>query len=206
MRERDIRDVYKNTLVPMVIEQSARGDRSFDIYSRLLRERIVFLTGEVNDDVASLICAQLLYLESENPKADIAFYINSPGGVVTAGFAMFDTMNYIKPHVSTMCLGLAASAGSLLLTAGEKGKRFCLPNARVMIHQPHGGCRGQTTDIQIQAREIQIHKDRLNSIFVERTGQSLDVIERSMERDTFFSAPEAKDFGLIDEVLEKRGN
>lgn len=202
--ERDIRDVYKNTLVPMVVEQSARGERSFDIYSRLLRERIIFLTGEVNDDVASLVCAQLLYLESENPKADISFYINSPGGVVTAGFAMFDTMQYVRPNVSTMCLGLAASAGSLLLTAGEKGKRFALPNARVMIHQPHGGCRGQTTDIQIQAREIQLHKDRLNGIFAERTGQPLSVIESNMERDTFFSAEQALEFGLIDKVIESR--
>lgn len=202
--DRDIRHVYKNTLVPMVLEQSARGERSFDIYSRLLRERIIFMTGEVNDDIASLVCAQLLYLESENSKADIAVYINSPGGVVTAGFAMYDTMQYVKCPVSTMCLGLAASAGSLLLTAGEKGKRFALPNARIMIHQPHGGCKGQTTDIQIQAREIQLHKDRLNSIFAERTGQPLDVIEQNMERDSFFSPQEAKEFGLIDEVLENR--
>jgi ATP-dependent Clp protease protease subunit len=202
--ERDVRDVYRNTLVPMVVEQSARGERSFDIYSRLLRERIVFLTGEVNDDVASLVCAQLLFLESENPKADISLYINSPGGVVTAGLAMFDTMNYIKPHVSTMCIGMAASIASFLLMAGEKGKRFTLPHSRIMIHQPHGGCRGQATDIQIQAKEIQHHKNTLNRIYADRTGQPLEVIESNMERDTFFSAYEAKDFGLVDEVIESR--
>lgn len=202
--ERDIRDVFRNTLVPMVVEQSARGERAYDVFSMLLKERIIFLTGEINDDTASLVCAQLLYLESENPSADISLYINSPGGMVTAGFAMYDTIQYVKPSVSTMCIGLAASAGSLLLTAGEKGKRFALPNARVMIHQPHGGCRGQTTDIQIQADEIQIHKDRLNAIFVESTGQPLEIIEKFMERDTFFSADEARDFGLIDKVLENR--
>lgn len=172
MRERDPMDVYMNTLVPMVIEQTSRGERSFDIYSRLLKERIVFLTGEVHDEVASLICAQLLFLESENPNKDIAFYINSPGGVVTSGMAIFDTMNYIRCDVSTLCIGQAASMGSLLLTAGKKGKRFCLPNARVMIHQPSGGFRGQASDIEIHAREILALRARLNNIYVEQTGQS----------------------------------
>ena len=197
-------DIYNSTLIPMVIEQSAKGERSYDIFSMLLKERIIFLTGEINDDVASLICAQLLFLEAENATADISLYINSPGGSVTAGFAMYDTIQYIKPSVSTMCIGLAASFGSLLLTAGEKGKRFALPNARIMIHQPHGGCRGQTTDIEIQAREIQLHKNRLNEIFAECTNQPLEVIEKNMERDTFFSAKEAQDFGIIDTVLDKR--
>lgn len=204
MRERDPMDVYMNTLVPMVIEQTSRGERSFDIYSRLLKERIVFLTGEVQDEVASLICAQLLFLESENPNKDIAFYINSPGGVVTSGMAIFDTMNYIRCDVSTLCIGQAASMGSLLLTAGKKGKRFCLPNARVMIHQPSGGFRGQATDIEIHAREILALRARLNNIYVEQTGQSLETIEKAMERDNFMSAEEAKEFGLIDEVVSTR--
>ena len=204
MRERDPMDVYMNTLVPMVIEQTSRGERSFDIYSRLLKERIVFLTGEVQDEVASLICAQLLFLESENPNKDIAFYINSPGGVVTSGMAIFDTMNYIRCDVSTLCIGQAASMGSLLLTAGAKGKRFCLPNARVMIHQPSGGFRGQATDIEIHAREILALRARLNNIYVEQTGQMLETIEKAMERDNFMSAEEAKAFGLIDEVVSKR--
>ncbi len=204
MRERDPMDVYMNTLVPMVIEQTSRGERSFDIYSRLLKERIVFLTGEVQDEVASLICAQLLFLESENPNKDIAFYINSPGGVVTSGMAIFDTMNYIRCDVSTLCIGQAASMGSLLLAAGAKGKRFCLPNARVMIHQPSGGFRGQATDIEIHAREILALRTRLNNIYVERTGQTLETIEKAMERDNFMSAEEAKAFGLIDEVVSKR--
>lgn len=204
MRERDPMDVYMNTLVPMVIEQTSRGERSFDIYSRLLKERIVFLTGEVHDEVASLICAQLLFLESENPNKDIAFYINSPGGVVTSGMAIFDTMNYIRCDVSTLCIGQAASMGSLLLTAGKKGKRFCLPNARVMIHQPSGGFRGQATDIEIHAREILALRARLNNIYVEQTGQSLETIEKAMERDNFMSAEEAKAFGLIDEVVSRR--
>ncbi|MBP3404074.1 MAG: ATP-dependent Clp endopeptidase proteolytic subunit ClpP [Alphaproteobacteria bacterium] len=204
MRERDPMDVYMNTLVPMVIEQTSRGERSFDIYSRLLKERIVFLTGEVHDEVASLICAQLLFLESENPNKDIAFYINSPGGVVTSGMAIFDTMNYIRCDVSTLCIGQAASMGSLLLTAGKKGKRFCLPNARVMIHQPSGGFRGQATDIEIHAREILALRARLNNIYVEQTGQSLETIEKAMERDNFMSAEEAKAFGLIDEVVSTR--
>ena len=204
MRERDPMDVYMNTLVPMVIEQTSRGERSFDIYSRLLKERIVFLTGEVHDEVASLICAQLLFLESENPNKDIAFYINSPGGVVTSGMAIFDTMNYIRCDVSTLCIGQAASMGSLLLTAGKKGKRFCLPNARVMIHQPSGGFRGQASDIEIHAREILALRARLNNIYVEQTGQSLETIEKAMERDNFMSAEEAKAFGLIDEVFSTR--
>lgn len=204
MHERDPMDVYMNTLVPMVIEQTSRGERSFDIYSRLLKERIVFLTGEVQDEVASLICAQLLFLESENPNKDIAFYINSPGGVVTSGMAIFDTMNYIRCDVSTLCIGQAASMGSLLLAAGAKGKRFCLPNARVMIHQPSGGFRGQATDIEIHAREILALRARLNNIYVEQTGQTLETIEKAMERDNFMSAEEAKAFGLIDEVVSKR--
>lgn len=204
MRERDPMDVYMNTLVPMVIEQTSRGERSFDIYSRLLKERIIFLTGEVHDEVASLICAQLLFLESENPNKDIAFYINSPGGVVTSGMAIFDTMNYIRCDVSTLCIGQAASMGSLLLTAGKKGKRFCLPNARVMIHQPSGGFRGQASDIEIHAREILALRARLNNIYVEQTGQSLETIEKAMERDNFMSAEEAKAFGLIDEVVSTR--
>lgn len=204
MAERDPYEVYNNTLVPMVVEQTARGERAFDIYSRLLKERIIFLTGQVNDHVSSLICAQLLFLESENPNKDIAFYINSPGGVVTSGMAMYDTMQYIQPHVATMCIGQAASMGSLLLTAGEKGKRYCLPNARIMIHQPSGGVQGQATDIEIQAREILSLRHRLNQVYVKHTGQPLDVIERAVERDKFMSAQEAKEFGLIDEVVSSR--
>lgn len=200
----DIRDVYMNTLVPMVVEQSNRGERSYDIYSRLLKERIIFLTGQVHDEVASLICAQLLFLESENPNKGISFYINSPGGVVTAGLAMFDTMRYIKCDVSTMCLGQAASAGSLLLTAGAKGQRYALPNARIMTHQPSGGFQGQATDIEIHAREILSVRARLNNIYKECTGQSLEEIEKIMERDRFMSPQEAKEFGLIDEVIENR--
>ena len=194
-------NTYMNTLVPMVVEQTARGERSFDIYSRLLKERIIFLVGEVNDHAASLICAQLLFLEAENPKKDISFYINSPGGVVTAGLAIFDTMNYIKPDVSTLCLGQAASMGSLLLTAGAKGKRFCLPNARVMIHQPLGGARGQATDIEIQAQEILSLRKRLYDIYVKCTGQKFETIANSLERDNFLSAEDAKKFGLIDEIV-----
>ena len=204
MRERDPIDVYMNTLVPMVIEQTSRGERSYDIYSRLLKERIVFLTGQVHDEAASLICAQLLFLESENPNKDIAFYINSPGGVVTSGMAIFDTMNYIRCDVSTLCIGQAASMGSLLLCAGQKGKRFALPNARIMIHQPSGGFQGQATDIEIHAREILNLKARLNNIYVEKTGQSLETVEQAMERDNFMSAEDAKKFGLIDEVVSER--
>jgi ATP-dependent Clp protease protease subunit len=201
---RDVLETYHNTLVPIVIEQTGRGERSFDIYSRLLKERIVFLVGEINDEVASLVCAQLLFLEAENPKKDISFYINSPGGIVTAGLAMYDTMQYIRSPVSTMCLGQAASAASLLLTAGEKGKRYALPNSRIMIHQPHGGARGQATDIMIQAQEIITLKQRLNTIYAERTGQDIKVIEEAMERDNFMSAEQAKAFGLIDVVIDKR--
>ncbi|MGE5476720.1 MAG: ATP-dependent Clp endopeptidase proteolytic subunit ClpP [Bacteroidales bacterium] len=204
MRERDPIDLYMNTLVPMVVEQTNRGERAYDIYSRLLKERIIFLTGQVYDEVASLICAQLLFLESENPSKDIAFYINSPGGVVTSGLSIYDTMQYIRPAVSTVCLGQAASMGSLLLTAGEKGKRFALPNARVMVHQPSGGFQGQATDIEIHAREILALRARLNNMYVQHTGQPLEVIEQAMERDKFMSATEAKEFGLIDEVVNRR--
>ncbi len=204
MRERDPIDVYMNTLVPMVVEQTNRGERAYDIYSRLLKERIIFLTGPVHDGVSSLVCAQLLFLESENPSKDIAFYINSPGGVVTSGMAMYDTMQYIRPDVSTVCVGQAASMGSLLLTAGAKGKRFALPNARIMVHQPSGGAQGQATDIEIQAREILALRARLNNIYVHHTGQTLDVIERVLERDKFMTATEAKEFGLIDEVVTNR--
>jgi ATP-dependent Clp protease protease subunit len=204
IRDRDPVDLYMNTLVPMVVEQTNRGERAYDIYSRLLKERIIFLTAEVYDQVSSLICAQLLFLESENPTKDIAFYINSPGGVVTSGLAIYDTMQYIRPNVSTVCIGQAASMGSLLLTAGEKGKRFALPNARIMVHQPSGGAQGQATDIEIQAREILALRARLNNMYVEHTGQTLEVIERAMERDKYMTAQEAKEFGLIDEVVNKR--
>ncbi len=193
-----------NYLVPMVIEQTAKGERSFDIYSRLLKERIIFLSGQVNDQISTLIVAQLLFLESEDPKKDIYFYINSPGGVVTSGLAMYDTMQYIKPDVSTLCIGQAASMGSLLLCAGTKGKRFCLPHSRIMIHQPSGGYQGQATDIEIHAQETLALKKKLNEIYAKHTGQPLEVIERSMERDNFMSPQKAKEFGLIDEVIEKR--
>jgi len=202
--DRDPLEVYNSTLVPMVIEQTARGERSFDIYSRLLKERIIFLTGGVNDTVSALICAQLLFLESENPNKEISFYINSPGGVVTSAFAMYDTMQYIKSKVSTVCIGQAASAGSLLLTAGEPGMRFSLPNSRVMVHQPSGGAQGQATDIEIQAREILGLRKKLNDIYVQHTGQKLAEIEKVMERDTFMSATEAQKFGLIDHVVATR--
>ncbi|WP_142848502.1 ATP-dependent Clp endopeptidase proteolytic subunit ClpP [Telmatospirillum sp. J64-1] len=201
---RDPIDLYMNTLVPMVVEQTNRGERAFDIYSRLLKERIIFLTGPVHDGVASLICAQLLFLESENPNKDIAFYINSPGGVVTSGMAMYDTMQYIRPDVSTVCIGQAASMGSLLLAAGAPGKRYSLPNSRIMVHQPSGGFQGQATDIEIHAREILALRSRLNDIYVQHTGQPLDVIEQAMERDKFMTATDAKEFGLIDEVVTAR--
>lgn len=191
-------------LVPMVVEQSSRGERSFDIYSRLLRERIIFLTGEVEDHMATVIVAQLLFLESENPDKPISMYINSPGGVVTAGMSIYDTMQYIKPEVHTLCIGQACSMGSLLLTAGVK--RYCTPNARVMIHQPSGGFRGQATDIEIHAREILELKKRLNNVYVKHTGQKLPVIEKAMERDNFMSAEKAKEFGLIDEIVEHRSD
>jgi len=196
--------IQDNTLVPTVIETTGRGERAFDIYSRLLKERIVFLTGEVNDEVASLICAQLLFLEAENPDKEISFYINSPGGVVTAGLAILDTMNYIKCPVSTVCMGQACSMGSLLLTCGEKGRRFALPNARVMIHQPSGGFQGQATDMEIHVKEILAIKKRLNEIYVKQTGQTLKTIEEAMERDNFMTAEEALKFGLIDKVIEKK--
>ena len=202
MRYTDLFAPTMNTLVPTVIEQTGRGERAFDIYSRLLKERIIFLTGQVNDEVASLICAQLLFLEAENAKKEISFYINSPGGVVTSGLAILDTMNYIKCPVSTVVMGQAASMGSLLLCCGAKGRRFALPNARVMIHQPSGGFQGQATDIEIHAKEILSIKARLNQIYVEQTGQKLSVIEKAMERDNFMTAQEAKEFGLIDEVIK----
>ena len=201
---RDMLDVYMNTLVPMVVEQTNRGERAYDIYSRLLKERIVFLVGPVNDAVASLITAQLLFLESENPTKEIAFYINSPGGVVTSGLAIYDTMQYVRPKVQTLCVGQAASMGSLLLTAGEKGMRFALPNARIMVHQPSGGAQGQATDIEIQAREILALRSRLNNMYVKHTGQTLPVIEAAVERDNFMTAEAAKEFGLIDDVVERR--
>lgn len=203
-KDRDPVDIYQNYLVPTVIEQTNRGERAFDIYSRLLKERIIFLTGGVEDGVSAVVCAQLLFLESENPTKDISFYINSPGGVVTSGMAMYDTMQYIKPAVSTVCIGQAASMGSLLLTAGAKGKRYALPNARIMVHQPSGGAQGQATDIEIQAREILRLRANLNNIYVKHTGRKLADIEKAMERDNFMSAEEAKKFGLIDEVVEER--
>ncbi len=197
-------ETYMSSLVPMVVETTNRGERAYDIFSRLLKERIIFLTGGVDDGVASLVCAQLLFLESENPTKDISFYINSPGGIVTSGLAIYDTMRYIRPNVSTVCIGQAASMGSFLLCAGAKGKRYSLPNARVMIHQPSGGAQGQATDIEIQAKEILSLRSRLNNIYAEHTGQPLDVIEEAVERDRFMSPEEAKDFGLIDEVVSSR--
>ena len=197
-------DTYMNTLVPMVVEQTNRGERAYDIYSRLLKERIIFLTGPIDDMVASLVTAQLLYLESENPTKDISFYINSPGGIVTSGMAVYDTMQYIRPKVSTLCTGQAASMGSLLLAAGAEGQRFALPNARVMVHQPSGGFQGQATDIEIHAREILALRSRLNDIYAKHTGQDLSVIENAMERDRFMAPEDAKEFGLIDEVVVSR--
>ena len=197
-------EVFDNTLVPMVVEQTSRGERSFDIFSRLLKERIIFLTGEVNDAVSSLVCAQLLFLESENPKKDIYLYINSPGGVVTSGLAMYDTMKYISCDVATLCIGQACSMGSFLLAGGTKGKRFSLPNSRIMIHQPSGGARGMASDIEIQAREILELKMRLNKIYAENTGNKLSVIEKAMDRDNFMNPVEAKDFGLIDHIVKNR--
>ncbi|MDP6388695.1 MAG: ATP-dependent Clp endopeptidase proteolytic subunit ClpP [Alphaproteobacteria bacterium] len=201
---RDPFEVYNNTLVPMVVEQTNRGERAYDIFSRLLKERIVFLTGAVNDDVASLISAQMLYLESENPSKDIALYINSPGGIVTSGLSVYDTMQYIRPDVATVCLGQAASMGSLLLSAGAKEKRFCLPNSRIMMHQPSGGFQGQATDIEIHAREIINLRARLNEIYMKHTGQDIETIDASVERDKFMSPEEALEFGLVDEIVEKR--
>jgi ATP-dependent Clp protease protease subunit len=201
---RDLVDYYYNNLVPIVIEQSARGERSFDIFSRLLRERIIFMIGPVDDGSASLVVAQLLFLEADNPKKEIAMYINSPGGVVTAGLSIYDTMQFIRPKVTTMCVGQAASMGSLLLTAGEKGMRYSLPNSRVMLHQPSGGFQGQASDIQRHAEDIMKVKRRLNEIYVLHTGQSYETIERTLDRDHFMSAEEAKAFGIVDEVMTKR--
>ena len=200
----DARDLSMNMLVPMVVETTNRGERAYDIYSRLLRERIIFLTGPVHDGVSALVCAQLLFLEAENPKKDIFFYINSPGGVVSSGLAIYDTMQYIRCEVSTVCIGQAASMGSLLLAAGAPGKRYCLPNARVMVHQPSGGVQGQATDIEIHAREILALRQRLNEIYVQHTGQDIKAIEKALERDRFMTANEAKDFGIIDQVVAKR--
>ena len=201
---RDPTDTYMNFLVPMVVEQTNRGERAYDIYSRLLKERIIFLVGPVNDGMASLISAQLLFLELENPNKDIAIYINSPGGMVTSGLAIYDTMQYIRPDVSTVCIGLAASMGSLLLTAGAKGKRYCTPNAKIMVHQPSGGFQGQATDIEIHAKDILATRSRLNEIYVQHTGRALKDIEDAMDRDKFLTPDEAQKFGLIDEVMIKR--
>jgi ATP-dependent Clp protease protease subunit len=198
-------DIQGLGMVPMVIEQSGRGERAYDIYSRLLRERVIFLVGPVNDQTANVVVAQLLFLESENPDKDISFYINSPGGSVSAGMSIFDTMQFIKPDVSTLCMGIAASMGAFLLAAGAKGKRFALPNSRVMIHQPSGGAQGQATDIEIQAREILRLRESLNRILAERTGQTFEKVCADSERDYFMSADEAKDYGLIDQVIAKRG-
>ena len=195
---------HMNTLIPMVVEQSSKGERAYDIYSRLLKERIIFLTGPINDAVASLVTAQMLFLESENPKKEIYLYINSPGGLVTAGLGVYDTIQYIKPAVSTLCIGQAASMGSFLLSAGEKGKRFSLPNSRIMVHQPSAGFQGQATDIEIHANEVLALKKRLNEIYSKHTGQSTDDIKRALERDNFMTPESAKEFGLIDEVVEKR--
>ncbi|MBC7154352.1 MAG: ATP-dependent Clp protease proteolytic subunit [Rhodobacteraceae bacterium] len=201
---RDPAEFYMNTLVPMVVEQTSRGERAYDIFSRLLKERIIFLSGPVHDGMSSLIVAQLLHLEAENPTKDISMYINSPGGVVTSGLSIYDTMQYIKPKVSTLCVGQAASMGSLLLTAGEKGMRFSLPNSRIMVHQPSGGYQGQATDIMIHARETQKLKDRLNQIYVTHTGQTFDAVEAALERDNFMAAEDAKAWGLIDEIVANR--
>ncbi|NVO14784.1 MAG: ATP-dependent Clp endopeptidase proteolytic subunit ClpP [Rhodoplanes sp.] len=201
---RDPADTYMNYLVPMVVEQTNRGERAYDIYSRLLKERIIFVTGVVEDGMSTLIVAQLLFLEAENPKKEIAMYINSPGGVVTSGLAIYDTMQFIRPAVSTLCTGQAASMGSLLLTAGRKGMRFALPNARIMVHQPSGGFQGQASDIMIHAQEILNLRKRLNEIYVKHTGQPIKRIEEALERDQFFTAEGAKEFGLIDSVIERR--
>jgi len=197
-------ETQMNNLVPMVVEQTNRGERAYDIYSRLLKERIIFVIGPINDAVSSLVCAQLLFLEADNPTKDIAMYINSPGGIVTSGLAMYDTMEYIRPDVSTVCIGQAASMGSLLLAAGAKGKRYCLPHSKVMIHQPSGGFQGQATDIEIHAKEILATRARLNEVYGKHTGQPLEKIESGMDRDNFMTPEEALSFGLIDEVVEKR--
>ena len=197
-------NLYASSLIPMVVEQSNRGERAYDIYSRLLKERIIFLTGAVTDDVASLIIAQLLFLESENPKKDIFFYINSPGGLVTAGLGVYDTMQYIKPKVSTLCVGQAASMGSLMLAAGATGMRFALPHSRIMLHQPSGGFSGQATDIEIHAKEILDMKEKLNKIYEKHTKQKIDTIRKTLERDHFLTPEEAKKFGIIDEIIDNR--
>ena len=197
-------DNITNNLIPMVVEQSSRGERSYDIYSRLLKERIIFLTGPIDDNVASLICAQILFLESENPKKEISFYINSPGGIVWSGLAIYDTMQYVSSKIMTICIGQAASAGSLLLTAGEKGMRFSLPNSRIMVHQPSGGYQGQVTDIEIQTNEIKKTKNRLNEIYAKHTGKKINDVSNIMERDKYFSPEEAIKFGLIDKIVENR--
>jgi ATP-dependent Clp protease protease subunit len=202
--ERQVMERAMSNLVPMVVEQTSRGERAYDIFSRMLKERIVFLTGPIDDTVASLITAQLLFLEAENPEKDISFYINSPGGIVSSGLAIYDTMQYIRPDVSTLCIGQAASAGSLLLMAGAPGKRFCLPHAKVMIHQPSGGFRGQATDIEIHARDILATKALLNQLYAKHTGQDIALVEASMERDNFLTAQQAKEFGLVDEVVVER--
>jgi len=201
---KDSLDVYANYMVPMVVEQTNRGERAYDIYSRLLKERIIFLIGPVNDAMASVVCAQLLFLEAENPSKEISIYINSPGGIVSSGLAIYDTMQYIRCKISTLCIGQAASMGSLLLAAGAKGQRFATPNARIMVHQPSGGAQGQATDIEIQAREILALRARLNQIYVKHTGQELPAVERAVERDTFMTPEQAKEFGLIDNVIESR--
>ena len=201
---RDPRDTYQDQLVPTVVEQTNRGERAYDIYSRLLKERIIFITGPINDDIATLVVAQLLFLEAENPKKEISMYINSPGGAVTSGLAIYDTMQFIRPAVSTLCTGQAASMGSLLLAAGEKDMRFSLPNSRIMVHQPSGGFQGQATDIMLHAQEILNLKKRLNEIYVKHTGQPLQKIEEALERDFFMTAETAKDFGLVDKVIDHR--
>ena len=201
---RDPSDVYMNTLVPMVVEQTNRGERAYDIYSRLLKERIIFVVGPVEDMMSSLVTAQLLYLEAENPKKEISMYINSPGGIVTSGMAIYDTMQFIRPAVSTLCIGQAASMGSLLLSAGQSGMRFALPNARIMVHQPSGGFQGQASDIELHAREILALRARLNEVYATHTGQSIEAIEKALDRDNFLTAEAAKDFGIVDSVIEKR--
>ena len=206
MQRSETQEIRSLNLVPIVVEQTARGERSFDIYSRLLKERIIFLVGPIDDNVANVVMAQMLFLESENPDKDIQFYINSPGGVVSAGLAVYDTMQFIKPDVSTMCVGQACSAASLLLMAGAKGKRFALPNSRIMIHQPSGGAQGQATDIEIHAKEILYLRGRLNEIYAKHTGKTVEQIARDMERDRFMSAEEAKDYGLIDTVYDRRAD